>query len=230
MKTGDSLFSIDIEILFVKFRQTNYMQSKSLLIAIAAFAVTATGVHAYGGYKILERAGLTNEQMSAIQEAQELRAAGDLTAARNLLIKAGIDEGALLSMHRVANKTNEAVREAVIAGDYKAFKEAVADSPLADIITSEKDFERFKEAHELRMSGNWDEAESLVSELGLEREMSGHHKVSKNHSFLEEFSDEQREAFQVAQQANDRATMHAILDEAGIAPLVHGRGVKYMME
>ena len=49
------------------------MQSKSLLIAIAAFAVTTTGVQAYGGTKILNRAGLSENQIEAIEEARELK-------------------------------------------------------------------------------------------------------------------------------------------------------------
>ncbi len=61
------------------------MQSKSLLIAIAAFAVTATGVQAYGGMKILEKAGLSEEQISAFETARELRQSGDIAGARDAL-------------------------------------------------------------------------------------------------------------------------------------------------
>lgn len=116
------------------------MQSKSFLMAVAAFAVTTTGVHAYGGSKILNKAGISEEQIVAFEEARELRRSGDIEAARDRLIEAGIDEGTLKKVHH----------------------------------------------------------------------------ARKHHKFLEDLTDEQRDAFRVAKQANDRATMQAIIDEAGI--------------
>lgn len=62
--------------------------SKSLLIAVAALAVTATGAYAYTG-------DLTEEQRTALTEARELRQAGDFTAARDKLLEAGFDESTL---------------------------------------------------------------------------------------------------------------------------------------
>lgn len=193
------------------------MQSKSLLIAIAAFAVTTTGVNAYSGSKILNRANLTEEQRTAIVQAQELRAEGDVEGARDLLVEAGIDEQALRAMHRARYEAHNEMRQALAAGDYAAFKEAVADTPLADLITSEEDFAQFREAHELRRSGEAEEAEALFESLGIEHPP---HKSGKRHGkshVFSQLSDEQREAFLVAKQANDRATMHAILDEAGVS-------------
>lgn len=74
------------------------MQSKSLLIAIAAFAVTTTGVQAYGNGRLLEQAQLSDEQKAAIEAAHELRQQGDITAARDTLIQAGIAEPELASV------------------------------------------------------------------------------------------------------------------------------------
>lgn len=185
------------------------MQSKSLLIAIAAFAVTTTGVSAYGG-SILNRAGLNKEQVGAIEEAHELRAAGDIMAARDKLITAGISEGMLRSLHAAANEVRMAVHEAVESGDYEAFQVAVADSPLADIITTEADFEQFREAHELRKQGVGEGLARMAGQqqTGQQRERSWFHHI--------ELTDDQREAFRVAKQSNDRSTMQAILDEAGL--------------
>lgn len=198
------------------------MQSKSLLIAIAAFAVTVTGVQAYGGAKVLARANLTEEQRSALEEAHELRENGDTEAARNVLIEAGIDEEAMRSLREASREVHAEMHDAIEAGDYEAFKELIADTPLADIITSEADFELFKEAHELRQSGDHDGARAIMDELGFEEPEHGPHGRGfgggKMGPDLSQLTDEQRSALQVAREANDRDTVRAILEEAGIGP------------
>ena len=192
------------------------MQSKSLLIAIAAFAVTTTGVHAYGGSKVLTRAGVNKEQVQAFEDAKELRDSGNFKGARDRLLEAGIDEETLKNVNKARRTVEQAIHEAVESRDYEAFKLAIADSPLADIITSESDFEQFVEAHELKKNGNWEEAETAFNELGIDKPENGLGKRFHRHGLLSELSDEQREAFRVARQSNDRETMRAILDEAGI--------------
>jgi len=77
------------------------MQSKALLIAVAAFAVTATGVHAFGD-TLLTKAGLNQEQITAVHEARELKKAGDFVAARDLLADAGITEDEIRAIHKQA--------------------------------------------------------------------------------------------------------------------------------
>lgn len=192
------------------------MQSKSLLIAIAAFAVTATGVHAYGGPNILSRAGLSEKQVIAIQEAQQLKATGDDNAARDRLAEAGITEETLKSIHRAARAVKAEMREALKDGDYEAFKEAVKDGPLSDVVISKDDFEKFRQAHDLRLNGEWAEASDLLGEIGID--VNKHHSYQKKMrlGFLNQLSEEQRDAFLVAKQANDHATMQAIFDEAGV--------------
>jgi len=197
------------------------MNSKSLLIAIAAFAVTATGAQAYVGNKTLTRAGLTAEQITALDEARSLRAEGEVEKARNVLVEAGVDEEALAAIREAAREAREAMHAAVDAGDFAAFREAVVDTPLADVITTEADFELFREAHELRAAGNHDEAHEIMRELGVPPHNVG--KVhGRGHGFgpglrgnRPELSDEQRDALRAARQANDRETVRAILDEAG---------------
>lgn len=197
------------------------MQSKALLIAVAAFAVTATGVHAFGD-TLLTKAGLNQEQITAVHEARELKKAGDFVAARDLLADAGITEDEIRAIHKQARAAKKAMHHALVAGDYEAFKTAAADSPLADIITSEADFAQFKEAHELRRSGEKEAAHALLEELGIDEDtLKQHHRHRKGHAdhrAMLELSDEQREAFVVAKQANDKVAMQAILDEAGITP------------
>ena len=53
------------------------MNSKSLLIAIAAIALTATGAQAFSSSALIT-AGLTEEQQAAFEVARELRQEGDM--------------------------------------------------------------------------------------------------------------------------------------------------------
>ena len=199
------------------------MQSKSLLIAIAAFALTTTGVHAYGGSKLLTRAGLSEDQQSALEEAHTFRKEGDFTAARDTLVEAGIDENVLRSLREEMHESRAAMHNALEEGDYESFKTAVVDTPLSDIITTEEDFELFREAHELKRNGEFEEAQEIFDELGIEGparrpHMMGHH--NRGHMMVDELTQEQREALRVARQSNDKETIRAILEEAGI----EGRG------
>ncbi|HEY0964718.1 MAG TPA: hypothetical protein VGE31_02900 [Candidatus Paceibacterota bacterium] len=199
------------------------MQSKSLLIAIAAFAVTATGVQAYGGMKVLERAGLSEEQISAFETARELKESGDLAGARDALLEAGVDEDTLRSVHEASKEMRDAMHAALEEDDYEAFREAVKGTPLAEVIDTEADFEKFVEAHELKEEGNWAEAKEILDELGVEpQHRFPGHRHGLGHQ-LTELSDDQRDAFQVARKANDREAMKAILDEAGIEIPPHHR-------
>jgi len=127
------------------------MQSKSLLIAIAAFAVTATGAHAYGSSKVLHRAGLSDDQIEAIEEAQTLRAQGDLLAARDQLVAAGINETVIEKIRKTkrahTHSLDTELKKVVEEGDYERFQALVAGTPLGEVVTSEEDFNQFKAAH-----------------------------------------------------------------------------------
>lgn len=155
------------------------MNAKALLIPIAAFAVTVTGVQAYNS-DILERAGLNDTQIAAFEEARELREEGDKDGARDILVGAGVDADTMSAIREAMHEERDAMHQAMEAAleddDYDAFKEAIEGSPLADIITSEADFALFKEAHEHREA-----ARDIMEELGFpegERGMGmgGHHK------------------------------------------------------
>lgn len=192
------------------------MQSKSLLIAIAAFAVTATGVQAYGGMKVLERAGLSEEQISAFETARELRESGDFEGARDALLDAGVDEETLRSVHEASKEMRDAMHQALEDGDYEAFKAAVEGSPLAEVIDTEADFQKFIEAHELRKEGKWNEAKEILDELGVEppQRFPGR-PMGMGHRF-DDLTDDQRDALEAARKANDKEAVKAILEEAGI--------------
>ena len=191
-----------------------------MFVAVAAFAVTATGVHAFSSPELLIKAGLSDEQVVAIQEAQELKATGDVEAANETLEAAGITKETMKHIREVAKEAKQAVKDAVADNDYEAFKEAIVDSPLEALVTSEADFNQFVEAHELRESGDKEAAGEVLADLGIEQK----DKKSRMHGkrgharamIREELSDEQREALQVAHESNDKEAVRAIFAEAGI--------------
>ena len=192
------------------------MYSKSLLIAIAAFAVTATGAQAYVGSQYLERAGLSSSQVSALSHARDLRLKGKREEARDVLLQAGVDDKAIVSIREAARAAHDAIEEAVKANDYEAFKLAAHDSPLLDIITTKEDFAQFVEAHNLKVENKFTEPRKLMTELGL---TSANMNRAKGHPKLHErmflFTDEQKDAMRVARAANDFEIMHEIMKEAG---------------
>jgi len=195
-------------------------KSTSLFIAVAAFAVTASGVHAFSSPELLIKAGLTDAQVIAIQEAQELKTIGDVTAAQETLKAAGITKDTMQQIREVAKEAKQAVKEAVSTQDYAAFKVAIIDSPLEDLITTEAEFDQFVEAHAWRQSGDKPAAAEAFAELGIDRSESKSAKrvrAGDRRAVLQEhLTDQQREALQVAQEANDKETVRAIFAEAGI--------------
>lgn len=153
------------------------MQAKTLLIPIAAFALSATGVSAFNS-DVLQKAGLSQEQIQAFETAHELRKEGDKEKARDVLAEAGIDlstmESVREAMHEHKDALRSAIHEAVLNDDFSAFTIAIADSPLSEIVTTEADFELFKEAHLLHEEGAHQEARAIMEELGFEPHMHGH--------------------------------------------------------
>lgn len=194
------------------------MQSKSLLIAIAAFAVTATAAQAHVSTKYFNQAGLSNEQIEALSQARELRQQGEAEKARDVLLEAGVTEETLESLRDAAKKAKNAIKEAVEEGDYEAFRQATVDTPLYDIVNTEADFELFKQAHDLRAEGKHEEAKEIMTDLGFEPKDHKHGKKRhfRHREIFEELTEEQQDALRVARQANDHETVRAILTEAGI--------------
>lgn len=193
------------------------MQSKSLLIAIAAFAVTTSGVFAYSGNNVLERANISAEQKTAITRARVYRENGNYAAARDSLVNAGVDEDVLRRLHQAKHQVELEMQAALALGDYDRFMLAIAQTPLADIITSKDEFAQFRFAQELYDDGDHFAAKEIYNELGVQpkRYRHGHGKGHIGH----ELTAEQREAYAIARQANDKTTMQAVLDEAGVSQL-----------
>lgn len=194
------------------------MQSKSLLIAIAAFAVTATGAQAYVGTKYIDKANLSVTQRDAFSEAKKLRKSGDVEGARDLLVGAGITDKTLESLRKAAHESRQALHDAIDDKDYDAFREAVKGTPLYDLVTSEEDFKQFLTAHDLRKEGRNDEARAIFDELGItpKDKAMGEGRGMRGVNFPG-LTSEQKDALRVARQANDDETVMAILKEAGIS-------------
>ena len=64
-------------------------------------------------------------------------------------------------------RSNEAVEEAIEAGDYNAWKELMSGKGRVTQVITEANFARFAEAHRLAEEGKLDEAEQIRQELGL---------------------------------------------------------------
>lgn len=147
---------------------------KEIMIPVAAFAVTATGVSAFNP-DALDRVdvAITDNQVAALEEAHALRQAGaDRSEIKEVLEATGLDRETMKeirsAVHEVQQETREAVKAAVAAEDYQAFLE-VAPDRLLTAIASESDFALLLEAAELRAAGDKEGAQDIMSELGIEK-------------------------------------------------------------
>ncbi len=143
---------------------------KQFMIPVAAFALTVTAASAAGATDLMESLDLTDEQTAALQEAREITQAAR-EEARAVLEAAGLDEAAMQevreAMHEARHAEMEAVKAAVEAGDFEAFKAATVAGPFADSITTEAQFAQLIEAHELREAGDFEAAAEIMESLGL---------------------------------------------------------------
>jgi hypothetical protein len=164
---------------------------------------------------------LSSEQQAAFAEARELKEKGEIEKARDVLVKAGIDEETISTLRKANKNSRNVISAAVEENDYEAFREAAKNSPLLDIITTKSDFELFVKAHDLKKDGNLKEAKEILDDLGLPQKSHGHfiknfHNNKHHKELISELSEKQREALRVAREANDKETVKAILKEAGI--------------
>lgn len=148
---------------------------KQIMIPVVAFAVTATAVSAFNTDMLKQiDTDLTDSQVSALERVDDLRQNG---ASRDE-VHAALDEAGITkdmmrtirtSLHEHREAMHEAVESALESGNYEAFKTAIVGSHLAESITSEEEFRKMIEAHELRESGDYEAAREIMDELGVER-------------------------------------------------------------
>ncbi|HMO78387.1 MAG TPA: hypothetical protein PKD95_04290 [Candidatus Paceibacterota bacterium] len=191
------------------------MPSKSLLIALAAFAVTATGAQAHVSNKYFNQAGLSTSQVQALSQARDLRRKGEIEKARDVLVEAGVTEETINSLRKAARSAKSDIEAAVVNNDFAAFRQAILGTPLYDIVNTEADFAVFREAHALKAEGKYREARELMSDIGFVSKGSNKTKRSYRAKIYDELSADQRDAVRAARQANDSETVRAILREAG---------------
>ncbi len=188
---------------------------KTLLIPLAAFAVTVTGASAFSG-DMLKRAGLNDDQIAAFETAKELRESGDKEAARDVLLAAGVDEDVIKQVREAMREHKNDIHSAIATRDYEAFKEAIEGSAFADMIDSEAEFDRLVEAYELMRDGDREGAKDIFDELGLTGFGMDNSKDNMRPNFMSLLNTEQKEALREAMENKDRERVREILDEAGV--------------
>lgn len=148
---------------------------KQIMIPLAAFAVTVTGASAFNGDWLNKiDVDLSEAQISALTEVQEKRADGATREEVSAILdEAGLDRTKMIevktAMHELRQTMHEEVENALESGDYEAFLKAVDGTPMADKITTKENFEKMVEAHEMREQGDFEGAQEIMSELGIER-------------------------------------------------------------
>lgn len=211
--------------------KSKVMYSKSLLIALAAFAVTASSAYAYLDVDKLNKAGFSGDQIEAFEQAKELRAKGETKKARDILLQAGVDNQKLSKLRQLTHESKQEINQALKNDDYQSFKALISNTPLADIVTSEEDFQAFRTAHLYKQREAKDvekstNAKKVMRQGWANKEITDHWRHNKDSFAL---SDAQRDALRVARQANDQATIDQILGEVGIVnvkPLDKGNFIK----
>lgn len=145
----------------------NRMKKTALIIPVAAMAVMAGNAYAFNS-EILEEAGLSEDQIAAFEAAHDLRTDGNPWGARELLEDAGVDDDTWQTIREAMSEHRDAVREAVENDDYDAFMEAIEGGRLDGIITTKAEFDKYVEAQELREAGDYEEAQAILDELGID--------------------------------------------------------------
>jgi len=200
------------------------MQSKSLLIALAAFAVTTTGAQAHVSNKYFNQAGLTSSQVQALSQARNLRQKGEIEKARDVLMGAGVTQETIDSLRHATRSAQSDIDVAIEKEDFSSFRQAILGTPLYDIINTEADFAHFREVHALKAEGKYIEARELMSDLGFESKIQNRTNRFYRPERYVELSDNEKEAIGAAKQANDPQTVQAILKEAGFETNKHRFG------
>lgn len=149
---------------------------------MAVLAVLIVGVAAAGAYAFGPRFG--NEEMQTALEAGDYEAFMEAVEDGDKPFVEQMTEERF--NERVEHyQSHQAIRDAVEAGDYDAWYAAMKEieKPRPIDVVTEDNFDIFVQMHEAREAGDFDKAEELAEELGLERGfencMRGHYNVGK---------------------------------------------------
>ncbi len=139
------------------------IKNKYTITSIIAIAlVLVTGVSsAYASNQDNNRRDISPEQR---QEQLEERLVANVESGK--ITQEEADER--LAEMKERKISHEAVRTAVENNDYNAWVKAIADRPIADVIT-EDNFSQLVEAHTLRDAGDMEGAREIMEELGIDK-------------------------------------------------------------
>jgi len=133
---------------------------------LGAFMISGATALAFspGGFSLDAFSNFSEEQQSAIEEAhmimEEARQEAD-----GVLEEAGVDRESMQeAMHSYHDTRHQAVEQALEDGDYEAFAELVADTPLGEKL-NEEIFNKLVEIHELKEAGDHEGARDLAQSL-----------------------------------------------------------------
>ena len=109
---------------------------------------------------------LTDEQKDAMGKARELHKEGKHEEAMSLIKSSGIvlPEIKDPEQHKERKREFDALIE---SSDYEAFRQKVADTPMADIIDTQEKFDALVESHSLREDGKHEEAREVLEAAGI---------------------------------------------------------------
>ncbi|PLX20643.1 hypothetical protein C0584_05380 [Candidatus Parcubacteria bacterium] len=119
---------------------------------------------------------ITEDNFSEYSEMHNLMQSGDFEEAEVLREELGLPEMGPKGMRdgggmHGRDGHNQIGYEAIESGDYEAWKEEVGDTRMSEIIQTEEDFQKLVESHELFEAGDFEEANQIKEDLGLEMGM-----------------------------------------------------------
>jgi len=122
-------------------------------------------------------------------------------------------------------ETQEAVKEAFDNHDYQAWLELMQDRPIVDKING-ADFTKLVEAHELRQQGDFQEAKTIMKELGVKHPGAKMHMKKGLH-----YSPERKEAVKTALDNNDYAAwLKAVGEDSPMAEKINENNFPRLVE
>lgn len=156
----------------------------------------------------LEERGMDEEKIEALREIHALAANGQFEEAIELRRDANVGKKLVKKAKRAKHKME--IHQAVEANDFAAFREAVGEGQLGQIIDTEEEFAQLVRIHELKEAGDHEVAKAIAEELGLERPKHKANRPGKgNHT-----------AVKAAVEANDYAAFAEAVDGTRLADVV----------
>lgn len=120
---------------------------------------------------------ISEEEFLKMQKMHTLKKEGKFEEAEALRKELGLPErdgrGGMGKMK--SSQERQAIYNAMESGDFNAWKEAMGDRPMAQTMT-EENFQKLRQAHEMKKNGNHEGARALMEELGMGKAGNGYQK------------------------------------------------------